>query len=180
MDVLDTLGGHGGFGDGDFALFVLPADFPALFCQLVVKALDGLGVEGFRADSTQGGLDVYANICFVDFQRPGLDSAAVGGYPGVQPLPQCLLAGSGIGAVVNGGGGCLQLLGNFLLGFAGNGALHLLPGAGVGALRIAGFPVFVFLPVSGDGFLSDRAGAVCGPPCHGEKSPFFLRPGMLS
>ena len=31
-----------------------------------------------------------------------------------------------------------------------------------------------------DGFLSDRAGSLCGPPCHGEKSPFLLRPGMLS
>lgn len=154
----------------------------AVLCGLaqgVVKRLDVLGGQGLQADRAQGGLDMEPDVGLVDLQRAGLHAAAVDVRPGVQPLPQGLLVGGRIGAVINGGGGGFELLGNFLLGLAGDGALHLLAGAGARSLRVSRLPVFILLSVAGDGFLSDCARSLCRSSSHTGKSPFLLRPGML-
>lgn len=168
VDVLDSLGGK--------ALRAVLCGF----AQGIVKRLDHVGIQRFQPHSAQGGLDIDPNIGLVQIHRAGLDAAQVGFRPGVQPLPQGLLVGGRIGAVINGGGGGFEFLGNFLLGLAGDGALYLLAGAGVRSLRVSGLPVFILLAVAGDGFLSDRTRSLCRSSGHAGKSPFLLRPGMLS
>lgn len=59
------------------------------FCsggQLVVELLYGMCGQRFQTDCTQCGSDVQANIAFVDFNSPRLNSTEIGGDPDVHSL----------------------------------------------------------------------------------------------
>ena len=137
------------------------------FGQGIVVALDGVGVECVQLDSAQPWLDPGPDNALVIVHRSGLDGSQVFRSPNVQPLGHGHFAGGGIGTLIDGSGGGLQLLGHFFLGFAGDTALDLLAGAGIVALRESSFPVGVLLATPGNGLLADRAGAGCCFSCHG-------------
>ena len=137
MDILDGLGGETRSG------------------QIVVKPLNGVGVQCFQFGCAQSGLQVLLHLFVVVELGQGLQIAQILCYPDVQPLGHGHFAGGFVGACVDGSGGGLQLLGDFLLGLAGDAALDLLAGSGIKALRIPGFVVGVLLALYGFGDLPD-------------------------
>ena len=153
----------------------------ALFGQPIVVALDGVGVECIQLDGTQAGLDPGLYHALVIVYRSGFDGSQVFRCPDVQPLGNGHFAWGGICALIDGGGGCLQLLGHLLLGLAGEGLLDLLAGAWIVSDGRPGLPVGVLLAAPGDGLLSDGAGAGCCFSCH-KYTPFLtvrLKKGII-
>ena len=130
--------------------------------KIVIKPLDGVGVQSFQLHSAQGGLDVVLDVGGVVRNGIGLYPAQVIGVPYVHPGTHGHFAGGGVGAGVQGGESRFQLLRGLLLGFACDGTLNLLPAAGVKAHGIAALPVGVFLSVAGHGLLAYVAHAVGG------------------
>ena len=130
--------------------------------ELVVKPLDGVGVQSFQLHSAQGGLDVVLDVGGVVRNGIGLYPAQVIGVPYIHPGTHGHFAGGGVGASVQGGESCFQLLRGLLLGFACNGTLNLLPRSGVKAHGVAALPVGIFLSVAGHGLLAYIAHAVGG------------------
>ena len=150
---------------------------PARLAEGVIELLYLVRIKRFRPHSAERGLDVQPDIIGVDRARARLDAAEVGLFPYIEPLPERLLARLDIGAAVNGSGGSLELLHDLFLRLAGDRAPPLLAGAEVYAVRIAGLPVFVFLPADHASNLSHRAGAVCT--LRHEKTSFLFWPRVL-
>ena len=139
VDVFDGLGGQPGSGQG------------------IVKLLDGVGVQSFQLGGTQGRLQMLLRLLGVILLGQGLQVVQILGNPDIQPLRHGHLAGGLVGACVNGSGGGFQLLGDFLLGLAGDAALDLLAGSGVKALRVSGLVVGILLALDGFRDLPDGA-----------------------
>ena len=137
VDVLDGLGGASRSGQG------------------IVKLLDGVGVQGFQLGCSQGRLQVLLRLLGVILLGQRLQVVQILGNPDVQPLGHGHLAGSLVGACVDGSGGGFQLLGDLLLGLAGDAALDLLAGSGIEALRVSGLIVGILLALDGLGDLPD-------------------------
>ncbi len=128
--------------------------------------MDGVGCQGFQLDRAKARLKMCADGSLIAVYGTGLYTTKVFGLPNIQPLADGQLAGGGVGAGIYGGGDLLQFFGNLFLGLTGDGALDLLSGSGVIACSIASLPKGVFLPVPGDGFLTDCAGAGSCFFCH--------------
>ena len=137
VDVLDGLGGASRSGQG------------------VVKLLDGVGVQSFQLGGTQGRLQMLLRLLGVILLGQGLQVVQILGDPDIQPLAHGHLAGGLVGPGIDGRGGGFQLLGDLLLGLAGDAALDLLAGSGVEAFRVSGFVVCILLPLDGLGDLPD-------------------------
>ena len=149
----------------------------ARLAEGIIELLYLVRVQRLKAHSAERGLDVQPDVIRVNLPRAGLDAAEIGLFPDIEPLTERLLVRLDIGAVVNGGSRGLELLHNLLLSFAVDRAPPLFAGTEVHSVRIAGLPIFVFLPADHAGDPSHRAGAACTL-CH-EKTSFLFRPCVL-
>ena len=123
----------------------------------VVKALHGVGVQGVEADPANLGLDMIPDDGPIGIGGALLDAEEILFGPDIQPFPDRHLAGRTVDAPVDLRGHLAEPLGDLLFGFAGDGALDLLPGFGIRPRGIPGFPIDVGSSVSFDDFLPDRA-----------------------
>ena len=146
------------------------------FQQAVIKALYLMGRKGRELNRTQSGLDVRSDSGLVAVLCAGLHVSQVLSFPYIKPRPQSELGRLRIAVIIDGHGGGLHLLSDFLLCLAAETALDLLACAGVTAYSDAGLPVYIILSVAPDNFLPDSAAALCSSFSHNLPSILCLMP----
>ena len=123
----------------------------------VVKALHRVGVQRVEADPANLGLDMIPDDGPIGIGGALLDAEEILFGPDIQPFPDRHLARRAVDAPVDLRGHLAEPLGDLLFGFAGDGALDLLPGFGIRPGGIPSFPIDVGSSVSFDDLLPDRA-----------------------
>ena len=128
----------------------------------VVEGLDGVGIQSLLLDCSKSRLDMIADLPLICHHSKRLQAAEVGSRPRVHPLAHSRFVRRLICASINGGGGRLELLGNFLLRLASDAALDLLACAGISPRGVPCLPERVFLAVTDDGLLANCSRSLCG------------------
>ena len=99
------------------------------------------------------------DIDSIDVVGAGLHVAQIVPLPDVQPLAHSQTGWFRVGPIVDGHGGSLHFLPDFLLRFAGERALDLFPSTWIPPGGDPGLPVDILLARAGDGLFPDRAAA---------------------